>query len=128
MDYPKSLEFRGFRGSGAPQVRLCLMNCPSITKFNFSSLSNILLTFLGKHRNVSPVLTEIEQKRFDQISGTLEKGQFYSIKDIFRLKSFLRSFGLDFGRMASSEKDNVEEKSSGDVTHVATDGVKFHLS
>ncbi|GFS40062.1 hypothetical protein Acr_00g0066460 [Actinidia rufa] len=75
----------------------------------------------GKRCNVPPVLTEVEQERFDRISGTLEQGQFYPIKDILRLKSFLRSFGLDFGRMASSAGDNVKQKPAGNAAHVAAD-------
>ncbi|XP_057465950.1 uncharacterized protein LOC130755554 isoform X2 [Actinidia eriantha] len=76
---------------------------------------------LGKRCNVPPVLTEVEQERFDRISGTLEQGQLYPIKDILRSKSFLRSFGLDSGRMASSGGDNVEQKPAGDAAHVAAD-------
>ena len=75
MDYLGSLESRGFQSRGA-QVSLHLMNCSSITKFNLFSLSNIVLTFLGRHCNVLPILTvtETEQERFDQISSTLEQG------------------------------------------------------
>ena len=128
MDYPGSLEFRGSRGRGAPQVNLCLMNCSSITKLNFSFLSNIVSTFSGKCYNVSPVLTEVEQERFDQISGTLEKGQFYLIKDVLRSKSFLQIFSLDSGRMASNGGNNAKEKPTSDAAHVATNEVESSLS
>ena len=71
MDYLGSLESRGFQSRGA-QVSLHLMNCSSITKFNFSFLSNIVSTFLDQHCNVSLVLVESEQENFNQISSTLE--------------------------------------------------------
>ena len=48
MDYTGSLEFQGSRGREAPQVSLCLMNFSSLTKFNFSSLFNIMLTFSSR--------------------------------------------------------------------------------
>ncbi|GFZ21560.1 hypothetical protein Acr_29g0007220 [Actinidia rufa] len=43
----------------------------------------------------------------------------YPIKDIFCSKSFLQSFDLDSGKMASSGGDNVEEKSIDDAAHIA---------
>ncbi|GFZ05449.1 hypothetical protein Acr_17g0010210 [Actinidia rufa] len=57
--------------------------------------------------NVLPALTEIEQQRFDQISNTPERGQFYPIKDVLRSKSFLRSFALNFKKMASNGGSNA---------------------
>ncbi|GFS33944.1 hypothetical protein Acr_00g0031400 [Actinidia rufa] len=71
--------------------------------------------------NVLPILTETEQGRFDQISSTLEQGQFYSIKDVLRSKSFLRSFTLNSRKMEYSGGDNVEEKTEGNAAHVAAD-------
>ncbi|GFY96879.1 hypothetical protein Acr_11g0011850 [Actinidia rufa] len=64
---------------------------------------------------------QIEQERFDQISNTLEQGQFYPIKDILHSKSFLRSFALDFKKMGSNCRDNAEEKPTCHVVHVAAD-------
>ncbi|GFZ00947.1 hypothetical protein Acr_14g0005820 [Actinidia rufa] len=69
------------------------------------------------------LLTEIEQQRFNQISGMLERGQFYPIKDVLCSKSFLRSFALDSGKMVSSDGDNAKEKPVGDVAHVASERV-----
>ncbi|GFZ18498.1 hypothetical protein Acr_27g0002370 [Actinidia rufa] len=78
--------------------------------------------------NVSPILTKHEQERFDQISRTLEQEQFYTIKDILRLKSFLGSFALDLEKMASSGVDNAEEKNTCDEVHVATNEGESLLS
>ena len=73
-------------------------------------------------------MTENEQQRFDQISGTLEQGQFYAIKDILRSKSFLQSFALDSRKMVSSGMDNDEEKSASNVVHIAVDEDESRLS
>ncbi|GFS44401.1 hypothetical protein Acr_00g0090120 [Actinidia rufa] len=74
------------------------------------------------------VLIETKQERFDQISGTLEQGQLYPIKDVLCSKSSLQSFALDFGRMVSSGVDNVEEKPMGNTAHIAANEGESHLS
>ncbi|GFS46039.1 hypothetical protein Acr_00g0099780 [Actinidia rufa] len=66
-----------------------------------------------QHCNVLPSSTKSEQDRFDLISGTLQQGQFYMVKDIIRSKAFLKSFTLDSKHMASSEGDNAKEKNIG---------------
>ena len=66
-------------------------------------------------------LTKIEQRRFDQILGMLERGQFYSIKDIRHSKSFLRSFALDSRKMVSNGGENAEKKPTGDAAHIMGD-------
>ncbi|GFZ02251.1 hypothetical protein Acr_15g0008590 [Actinidia rufa] len=85
-------------------------------------------TFSSKRCNELPVLTEVEQEGFDQISGKLEQGQHYPIKDVFFSKSFLYSFGLKSRKMASSGGDNAEEKSVGDTAHVAAEEGESRLS
>ena len=87
------------------------MDRSSFIKFHLSSFSNIVLTFLDWCWNVSPVLIENEQERFDLISSTLEQGQFYTVKDILRSKSFLQTFAPNSEKMVSNGGDNAEEKS-----------------
>ena len=73
-------------------------------------------------------MTKFEQKRFDLISGNLQQGQFYAVKDIARSKAFLRSFALDSEHKASSKGDNAKEKNTGDASHVTTDEGESHHS
>ncbi|GFS30442.1 hypothetical protein Acr_00g0011920 [Actinidia rufa] len=77
---------------------------------------------------MSPVLTQSEQERLEQIYGTLEQGQFYAIKDILHSKTFLRSFAFDLGKMASRSRDNAKEKNIGNKTHVLADVGESSLS
>ena len=66
-------------------------------------------------------MTKSEQERFYLISSTLQKREFYAIKDIVQSKAYLMSIALDSEPMASSRGDNAEDKNTGDVAHVATD-------
>ncbi|GFS38695.1 hypothetical protein Acr_00g0058930 [Actinidia rufa] len=81
-----------------------------------------------QHCNVLSILIEIEQERFDQISSTLEQGQYYLIKDVLHSKSFLKSFTLDYKKMVSSGRDNVKKKLVADAAHIATDEGDSYLS
>ncbi|GFZ03476.1 hypothetical protein Acr_16g0001000 [Actinidia rufa] len=82
-------------------------------------------TLLGRYHskrcNVLPALTETEQEMFDLVLGTLERGQFYPIKDVLRSKSFLRIFALDSEKIVSSGGYNAEDKPSSDMAHIAGD-------
>ncbi|GFZ06715.1 hypothetical protein Acr_18g0008850 [Actinidia rufa] len=78
--------------------------------------------------NKLPVLTKIEQQRFDQFLDSLEQGQTYLIKVILSSRSFLKSFALDSRKMASSGGDNAGDKLAGGATQVASDKVESHHS
>ena len=74
-----------------------------------------MLTLSGHRYNVLPILTENKQERFDLIFDILEQGQFYTIKNILSLKSFLWSFSIDSEKMVSNGRDNAKEKAAGNA-------------
>ncbi|GFZ01864.1 hypothetical protein Acr_15g0004730 [Actinidia rufa] len=65
-------------------------------KFFFISRDN--WEFARWRCNVSSVLIENEHERFDQISSTLEQGQFYAIKTSFARNLFSRVLSLASGK------------------------------
>ncbi|GFZ05434.1 hypothetical protein Acr_17g0010060 [Actinidia rufa] len=75
----------------------------------------------GKRCNLLLALSETKQERFNTISGTLERGQFYPIKGVLGSKSFFRNFALDSRKMVSSVGNNDEDKPTGNTAHVAGD-------
>ncbi|GFZ03438.1 hypothetical protein Acr_16g0000620 [Actinidia rufa] len=83
---------------------------------------------LRKRCNKLPILTYLEEQRFNKVLKKIGEGGFFPIMTILGSKAFRKCFGLNRRNMASSDGDNAEDKPVEGATLVVGDVGESHHS